>query len=79
MKSDINGCSTTKPGEEQYEYFSSDGRDFVQYDYRTTDGVLFSCVAPTVGAARDRRDAWLETKLDNDLTKPRLDKEKGDE
>lgn len=60
-----NGISTTAPGQEQYEYFRTPkrpgrpGQKRVQYDYRRPDGELFSCVAPTLDAARARRDAWL--------------------
>ena len=38
------------------------GQTRVQYDYRHTDGELFSCVAPDLDAARKRRDAWLKNK-----------------
>lgn len=50
-------------GQEQYETFTS--RMFrrnptrVQYDYRHTNGKLFSCVAKTREEARARRDQWL--------------------
>ncbi len=62
-----NGVTTTKtPGQEQYESFSRKvGRQikrFVSYDYRHTDGELFSCVKPTLEACREARDAWLEKK-----------------
>jgi hypothetical protein len=62
MKTDINGCSTTARGQEQYEeYYSSIAREYrIQYDYRTPEGKLFSCVAKTLEAARAKRDAWLE-------------------
>lgn len=63
MKSDINGCSTCQVGSEQYEYFNLRlGRKttkMVQYDYRHTNGELFSCCAKTLEEARKRRDAWL--------------------
>lgn len=60
MKTDVNGCSTTAAGSEQWEeYTSITGREMVQYDYRTPQGKLFSCVAPSVDVARARRDAWL--------------------
>jgi len=64
MKSDIDGCSTTARGQEQYEeYFSTLARDQrVQYDYRTPEGRLFSCVAKTLDEARRRRDTWLATR-----------------
>lgn len=57
-----------KPGQEQYEeYYSSAyrtgrGAKFVQYDYRTPEGKLFSTVARTLDHCRNRRDAWLERK-----------------
>lgn len=63
MKTDVDGCSTTKAGDEQYEeFYSSIARGLrVQYDYRTPEGKLFSCVAKTLDAARDKRDKWLAT------------------
>ena len=64
MKTDINGCSTCQAGREQYEeYTHRSGRKvyhMVQYDYRHTDGELFSCCAPSLEEARRRRDAWME-------------------
>ena len=35
---------------------------FVQYDYRHTDGELFSCVKPTLDECRAARDKWLTAK-----------------
>lgn len=64
MKTDFKGCATIKEGSESYEYFSSglSRRRVrrVQYDYRTHDGQLFSCVAKNLDIARQRRDRWLE-------------------
>lgn len=64
-----NGISTTTtPGQEQYEYYRGPKRPgkatqkLCQYDYRHTDGTLFSCVAPTLDAARAKRDQWLADK-----------------
>ena len=59
-----NGVTTTQTcGQEQYETFTRKvGRKtkkYVQYDYRHTDGELFSCVKPTLDACRAARDAWL--------------------
>ena len=53
---------TCKPGQEQYEeYFSAISRKtMVQYDFRSSDGKLFTCVAPTLEQARQKRDAWLK-------------------
>lgn len=50
-----NRVSTTAaPGQEQFENFTRKvGRQvkrYVQYDYRHTDGELFSCVRPTLDA-----------------------------
>ena len=59
MKTDVNGCSTTAAGQEQWEEYTYLGREMVQYDYRTPQGKLFSCVAPSLDVARARRDAWL--------------------
>ena len=63
----VNGVTTTKaPGQEQYETFSrktgGQAKKYVSYDYRHTDGELFSCVKPTLDACREARDAWLERK-----------------
>lgn len=51
-------------GQEQYESFKSSitRKTLVQYDYRHTDGQLFSCVRPTLEACRKARDAWLTEK-----------------
>ena len=57
-------------GAEQYEFFTFGkhmGRKLAgkrcQYDYRHTDGELFSCVALSLEAARAKRDTWLEGKI----------------
>lgn len=62
MKTDVNGCSTCPKGTEQYEeYYSRVSRgNRVQYDYRTPEGKLFSCVAKTLEDARAKRDEWLK-------------------
>lgn len=64
-----NGISTTAVhGQEQYEFFKGPKRPgkpapkLCQYDYRHTDGTLFSCVAPSLDAARAKRDQWLGLK-----------------
>lgn len=51
-------------GREQFEAFSSrvNRRDLIQYDYRDSDGELFSTVAPSLEEARARRDTWLKVK-----------------
>ena len=65
-----NGISTTTtPGQEQYEYFRSPkragkpGRKLCQYDYRHISGELFSCIAPSLDAARAKRDEWITRKF----------------
>lgn len=58
---DENGCTLCKEnGTERYEFFTFRGsrKRMVQYDYRHTDGRLFSCVAPDLETARNRRDEW---------------------
>jgi hypothetical protein len=53
------------PGHEQHEMFNAPGRigrpgpKRCQYDYRHKDGELFSCVAVSLEAAREKRDVWL--------------------
>lgn len=69
-KMTANGVSTTTtPGTEQYETFYSAhcGKRVsrVMYDYRHTDGELYSCVAPTLKECRQRRDEWLNKKINN--------------
>ena len=65
-----NGISTTtKPGQEQYEYFKTPkrpgkpGQKRVQYDFRHKAYGLFSCVAKTLEEARAKRDAWVDEQI----------------
>ena len=63
----INGVSTcTEAGTEKYEKFQIGivrrRRTLVQYDYRHTNGELFSCVKPTLDECRAERDNWLTAK-----------------
>ncbi len=69
-KMTANGVSTTTtPGTEQYERFMSVHRGkrtlFYQYDYRANDGTLFSTVAKTLKECRQRRDEWLNKKINS--------------
>lgn len=60
-----NGCSVCQEGKENYTTFSFSHRPkqlFFQYDYRHTDGELFSTVAPTLEECRTRRNEWLKKK-----------------
>lgn len=62
----INGISTTKElGQENYTTFYPSHRPmemFYQYDYRHTDGELFSCIGRTLGICREKRNKWLQNK-----------------
>lgn len=62
-----NGVSTTTQlGTEQYEGFELGygrrAKKLIQYDYRHTDGELFSCVKTSLEACRAARDLWLSKK-----------------
>ena len=65
MKSDVNGCSTCPKGQEQYEEFTMGRKKYVQYDYRTEDGELFSCVKVSLSKCRFARDMWLANRKAN--------------
>ena len=60
MKTDIKGCSTCQKGQEQHETFTREGKEFVQYEYRTFGGELFSCVAGSLELAREQLDTWQQ-------------------
>ena len=62
-----NGISTTTQlGTERYENFELrwgiKAKKLIQYDYRHTDGELFSCVKTSLEACRAARDLWLSKK-----------------
>ena len=60
-----NGCSVCAKGEENYTTFRPAHRPnavYYQYDYRHNDNDLFSCVAPTLAACREKRDKWVQAK-----------------
>lgn len=66
-KMTARGVSTTiTPGTEQYEAFYTGYRtrskEYCQYDYRHTDGELFSCVADKLSECRHRCNEWLSKK-----------------
>ena len=53
------------PGQEQYEKFTTmirGAKSRYQYDYRHTDGELFSCVKPTLKECRAARDVQRHEK-----------------
>ena len=63
----INGVSTCQTaGTEKYEKYQTTIRrkrtTLFQYDYRHTDGELFSTVAKSLEQCRKERDEWLSKK-----------------
>jgi len=63
MKTDVKGCSNTAKGQEKYETFSPSHRAnkiIYQYDYRHINGMLFSCVAPSLEKCRNKRNTNLK-------------------
>lgn len=63
MKTDLNGVSQCPKGTENYETFYTMVRrkrtKLIQYDYRSEDGELFTCVKPTLTECRKARDDIL--------------------
>lgn len=49
--------------QEQYKTVKQGRINFVQYDYRHTDGDLFSTIAINLTEARARRQQWIVKKL----------------
>lgn len=61
-----NGCSFCPAGKENYTTFKSyDGKKYYQYDFRSINGDLFTCVAPTLQKCREKRDNWFKTYRSN--------------
>lgn len=64
LKMTLHGVSICLAGEENYERYNDfRGKWLCQYDYRDTDGELFSVVMPTLTECRIRRDKWLSEKI----------------
>lgn len=62
-----NGVSICPIGEERYSYLNLHPSKrlrnrYCQYDYRHTNGQLFSCVAPSLDRYREKRDTWLNNR-----------------
>lgn len=61
-----NGVSITRtPGEEKFvkcRLSAFKRQTFYQYDYRHTNGELFSTIAKTLDECRRRRDEWIAKK-----------------
>lgn len=59
-----NGCSICAAGEEKHEPFVTrlGGKKvkMIQYDYRTKEGALFSCVGATYEKCVEKRNLWLK-------------------
>lgn len=63
-KMSVNGVSVCATGQENYEHYEARrGKWFYQYDYRHTDGELFSVVLPTLDKCREQRDEWVADKV----------------
>ena len=63
-----NGCSVCEKGQEKYTKCVLGaflGKTYYQYDYRHTDGELFSTLQETLEQCREKRDKWLNEKLNN--------------
>ena len=58
----VNGCSTCENGKQKYEIFYSRTlkKYMCQYEYRTPDGKLFTCVSQSLKQAVEKRNIWLE-------------------
>lgn len=61
----VNGCSSCSNGQEKFEKFTTNGKSYFQYDYRTESGELFSTIALSVESAREKKNQWLETQKTN--------------
>lgn len=49
-----------KKGQEQYEkYIAHNSNPLYQYDYRSEEGELFSCVGHSLEECRRKKDRWL--------------------
>lgn len=57
-----NGCSVCEQGKENYTTFIAGafrGTEYYQYDYRHSDGELFSCIGKSLEECQQKRDKWL--------------------
>lgn len=64
MKTDVRGCSSCPAGQEHWEKFEKDGLEYVQYDRRTPEGVLYSCIRRTLEQCRAAYDVWYNDETD---------------
>jgi len=69
-----NGCSVCETGKEKYVKCVLGaflGKFYYQYDYRHTDGELFSTLQETLELCREKRDKWIQAKNFKQLS-PRI-------
>ena len=60
-KMTVNGVSVCATGQENYERYKDFRKKWLfQYDYRHTNGKLFSTVAKTLEICRQKRDEWIK-------------------
>ena len=67
----MSAIANVEKGQEDYQEFYSrvTKKNLVQYDYRHTDGELFSTVKKSLDECRTARDKWLESKRKKELKK----------
>lgn len=57
-----NGCSVCEVGKENYTTSIAGafrGTEYYQYDYRHTNGELFTCIGKSLEECRQKREVWL--------------------
>lgn len=62
MKSDINGISTCKIGEQKSERFINRGKAYYQYKARAINCELFTCVKSSLESCVIALNKWLSEK-----------------
>jgi hypothetical protein len=59
----MSDIQALKNGEEQYTIFTrkvaGKTKKYYQYDYRSENDELFSCIKPTLKICRELKDEWL--------------------
>lgn len=61
MKTQNGLAPKIEKGTENYEHYYSEvsRKNLCDYDYRHTNGELFSCIRPTLDQCRTKRNEWL--------------------
>lgn len=64
MKTDKKGCSTCEAGSENYELYYSKivKKNLYQYEFRHSNGELFTTVKSTLKQCQSAKDEWLKSK-----------------